>query len=107
MVILDVDRDNHDLASRFAAKLEHREKSIKQDMPSPSGYALQTCAKQKVSQLAQDLGFDFCDVGSLVMLRLLEAMALIWIDMSRNQNRGADFAFKLITRGAGLAPLQS
>lgn len=61
-------------------------------------------AKQKVSQLAQDLGFDVCDTGSLVMARLLEPMAMVWIDISRNQGRGADFAFKLIERGVGLAP---
>lgn len=61
-------------------------------------------AKRKVSQLAQDLGFDVCDAGSLVMARLLEPMAMVWIDMSRNQKRGVDFAFKLVTRGAGLAP---
>ncbi len=61
-------------------------------------------AKRDVTQLANDLGFDVCDTGSLCMARYVEPMTMVWIDMSRNQKRGTDFAFKLLNRGAGLAP---
>lgn len=63
-------------------------------------------AKRDVTQLADDLGFDVCDTGPLRMARYVEPMTMVWIDMSRNQKRGADFAFKLLTRNDGLAPSQ-
>ena len=54
--------------------------------------------------LASDLGFDACDAGPLRMARYLEPLAMVWIDMSRNQGRGTDFALRVMQRRAGLAP---
>ena len=61
-------------------------------------------AKAAVAGLARDLGFDVVDAGRLHMARYIEPLALLWIDMARNQGRGHNFAFRLIERGAGLAP---
>ncbi len=61
-------------------------------------------AKAQVSTLAEDLGFDVCDTGPLTMARFIEPMTMVWIDMARNQKRGAEFAFRLIRRGQGLLP---
>ena len=59
-------------------------------------------AKELVATLVGDLGFDACDTGPLRMARYLEPLALVWIDMSRNQKRGTDFALRLMQRGPGL-----
>lgn len=54
-------------------------------------------AKLKVIGLASDAGFEPLDCGPLSNAHLLEAMALLWIDLMR-RGMGRDIAFKLIHR---------
>ena len=55
-------------------------------------------AKKVVAELAENLGFEACDTGGLMMARHLEPLAMVWILMGRMQGKGADFAFKILTR---------
>jgi 8-hydroxy-5-deazaflavin:NADPH oxidoreductase len=55
-------------------------------------------AKQTVSGLIEDTGMNPVDVGPLRNARLLEPLAMLWIDLAVNQKQGADHAFKLIRR---------
>ncbi|MFX1322745.1 MAG: NADPH-dependent F420 reductase [Promethearchaeota archaeon] len=55
-------------------------------------------AKSKVKQLGLDLGFDVIDVGPLKNARLIEPLAMLWIELAYNQGMGTDIAFKLLTR---------
>jgi NADPH-dependent F420 reductase len=57
-----------------------------------------TEAKQMVSQLATEIGFDPVDCGLLPMARYLEPLALLWISLAYNQGMGPDIAFKLLKR---------
>ena len=55
-------------------------------------------AKSKTKQLGHDLGFDVIDVGPLTNARLIEPLAMLWIELAYNQGMGTDIAFKLLTR---------
>jgi predicted dinucleotide-binding enzyme len=55
-------------------------------------------AKSKVKQLGIELGFDVIDVGPLINARLVEPLAMLWIELAYNQGMGTDIAFKLLTR---------
>jgi len=55
-------------------------------------------AKSKVKQLGLDLGFDVIDAGPLTNARLIEPLAMLWIELAYNQGMGTDFAFKLLRR---------
>jgi predicted dinucleotide-binding enzyme len=55
-------------------------------------------AKSKTKQLGLDLGFDVIDAGSLINSRLIEPLAMLWIELAYNQGMGTDIAFKLLTR---------
>lgn len=55
-------------------------------------------AKTAVTQLAQNLGFDVADVGDLRQARLLEPLALVWINLAIPQGQGRNIAFKLVRR---------
>lgn len=55
--------------------------------------------KPAVAGLVADLGFEAGDAGPLVNSRLLEAHAMLWIDLSRNRGFGRDVAFALVRRG--------
>ena len=55
-------------------------------------------AKSKTKQLGLDLGFDVIDAGPLINARLIEPMAMLWIELAYNQGMGTDIAFKLLTR---------
>lgn len=55
-------------------------------------------AKKVVMELIENLGFEACDTGGLLMARYLEPTAMVWILMGRMQGKGADFAFKILTR---------
>lgn len=55
-------------------------------------------AKAKVTQLAEDLGFDTADVGGLAMARHVESMAFVWIHLALVQGMGREIAFKLMKR---------
>jgi predicted dinucleotide-binding enzyme len=56
-------------------------------------------AKQTVSALVQDLGFEVLDAGPLRAARLLEPMAMVWIDQAMRCGMAADRAWALINRG--------
>jgi NADPH-dependent F420 reductase len=58
-------------------------------------------AKQVVEELATGIGFDVVDVGPLVNARLLEHLALLWIELAFRQQLGPNIAFKLLRRKAG------
>jgi len=55
-------------------------------------------AKSKVKQLGLDVGFDVIDVGSLINARLVEPLAMLWIELAYKQGMGTDIAFKLLRR---------
>jgi len=54
--------------------------------------------KPKVMTLVGDLGFDMVDAGPLRNARLLEAHAMLWIDLALNRGHGRDFAFGILRR---------
>lgn len=55
-------------------------------------------AKQTVSTLCQELGWEPVDVGSLSMSLHLEHMTLLWIQMARVQGLGAGFVWARLRR---------
>jgi len=55
-------------------------------------------AKAKVRELVAAAGFDPVDVGPLRNARLLEPLAMLWIDLAVNQRQGVNHAFKLLRR---------
>ena len=54
--------------------------------------------KPLVMQLVADIGFEAVDAGPLVAARLLEPMALIWINLTFKPGGTRDFAFSLTRR---------
>jgi len=57
-----------------------------------------TEAKEIVTGLAEDLGFEVVDAGALTLARCLEPLALLWIKLAIVQKLGRDIAFKLLRR---------
>jgi len=55
-------------------------------------------SKAKVRELVEAAGFDPVDVGPLRNARLLEPLAMLWIDLAVNQRQGVNHAFKLLRR---------
>jgi 8-hydroxy-5-deazaflavin:NADPH oxidoreductase len=55
-------------------------------------------AKALVWPLIADAGFEPVDVGPLRSARMLEALAMFWIDLMVNERIQGDFAFKLLRR---------
>jgi predicted dinucleotide-binding enzyme len=55
-------------------------------------------AKNLAKQLIEEVGLDPVDVGPLKNARLLEPLALLWIDLAVNQGQGLNHAFKLLHR---------
>ena len=55
-------------------------------------------AKAVVKDLIADAGLEPVDVGPLVNARLLEPLAMLWIDLAVNQRQGTNHAFKLLRR---------
>lgn len=55
-------------------------------------------AKEKVSGLCRDLGFEPVDSGGIANSLHLEHMTLLWIKMGRVQGRGAGFVWAMLTR---------
>ena len=53
--------------------------------------------KALVTGLVADLGFAPADAGPLRNARLLEPLAMLWIDQAWNRGRGLDFAFTIET----------
>ena len=54
--------------------------------------------KQSVMDLVGELGFEMIDAGPLRNARLLEAHAMLWIDLALARGQGRDFAFGLLRR---------
>ncbi len=54
--------------------------------------------KPKVVDLVGQLGFDVVDAGPLRNARLLEAHAMLWIDLALARGQGRDFAFAVLRR---------
>lgn len=55
-------------------------------------------AKATAKGLIADIGLNPVDVGPLRNARLLEPMAMLWIDLAINQGWGAKHGFKLLRR---------
>ncbi|MFX0082117.1 MAG: NADPH-dependent F420 reductase [Candidatus Hodarchaeota archaeon] len=55
-------------------------------------------AKSKLKKLGIDLGFDVIDAGPLTNARLIEPLAMLWIELAYKQGMGTDIAFKLLRR---------
>jgi predicted dinucleotide-binding enzyme len=55
-------------------------------------------AKAIAKGLIADAGLNPVDVGPLRNARLLEPLAMLWIDLAFNQSWGIDHAFKLLRR---------
>lgn len=55
-------------------------------------------AKSIVHKLGVELGFDVIDAGPLKNARLIEPLAMLWIDLAYKQGMGTDIAFKLLRR---------
>jgi NADPH-dependent F420 reductase len=55
-------------------------------------------AKSIVKELGIQLGFDVIDVGPLKNARLIEPLAMLWIELAYKQGFGTSIAFKLLRR---------
>lgn len=55
-------------------------------------------AKAAAAQLAEELGFEVVDAGSLTAARHLENLALLWIHLARVAGLGRDISFRLLRR---------
>jgi predicted dinucleotide-binding enzyme len=54
--------------------------------------------KPRVIDLVAGLGFEVVDAGPLRNAHLLEAHALLWIDLALKRGLGRDFAFAIVSR---------
>ena len=52
--------------------------------------------KPIVAQLVTDLGFEPGDVGPMINARLLEAHAMLWVDLAMKRGYGRNIAFGLL-----------
>lgn len=59
-------------------------------------------SKTVVKKLATEIGFDTVDAGPLINARVLEYLALLWIDLAYGRQMGPNIAFKLLTRPGGM-----
>lgn len=55
-------------------------------------------AKETVAGLLSDIGFEAVDAGPLHRARLLEPLAMLWIDQALVRGRGRDWAFAVTRR---------
>ena len=55
-------------------------------------------AMPTVLQLVGELGFDAVDAGGLKVARLLEPLAMLWIQLAMGQGLGREIAFALLRR---------
>jgi 8-hydroxy-5-deazaflavin:NADPH oxidoreductase len=58
-------------------------------------------SKTVVKKLATEIGFDTVDAGPIINARLLEYLALLWIQLAYSRQMGPNIAFKLLTREVG------
>jgi predicted dinucleotide-binding enzyme len=54
--------------------------------------------KRVVLKLVAELGFESVDAGPLVAARLLEPLAMLWIELAMKRGHARDFAFALVRR---------
>ena len=59
-------------------------------------------SKTVVKKLATEIGFDTVDAGPIINARVLEYMALLWIQLAYSRQMGPNIAFKLLTRAGGM-----
>ena len=52
--------------------------------------------KRVVLELVAELGFESVDAGPLVAARLLEPLAMLWIELAMKRGHARDFAFALV-----------
>ncbi len=71
---------------------------VKQRTPKPSLFTCgdDTQAKSKAKKLGELIGFEVVDCGPLKNARLLEPVAMLWIELAYNQGMGPGIAFKLL-----------
>jgi predicted dinucleotide-binding enzyme len=55
-------------------------------------------AKEITAGLAEELGFEPCDCGPLMVARYLEPVAGLWVQLAYREGLGTDIAFKLLRR---------
>ncbi len=55
-------------------------------------------SKNVVKRLIEEVGLKPVDVGPLKNARLLEPLAMLWIDLAVNQGQGTNHGFKLLRR---------
>lgn len=55
-------------------------------------------AKAVVARLSRDIGFEPVDCGPLTNARLLEPLAILWMQLASARDYGPDIAFKLLKR---------
>lgn len=55
-------------------------------------------SKSIVSKLAEEIGFEVIDVGSLHEARLLEPLAMLWVNLAFAQGMGPKIAFKVLKK---------
>ncbi|MBY8986230.1 MAG: NADPH-dependent F420 reductase [Candidatus Lokiarchaeota archaeon] len=55
-------------------------------------------AKSIVRKLGEEIGCDVVDAGPLEAARLIEPLAMLWINLAYKQGMGTDIAFKLLRR---------
>ncbi len=60
--------------------------------------------KPVVMDLVRDLGFEAVDAGPLAAARLLEPLAMLWIELAMKRGHARGFAFAMIRRPDGANP---
>jgi predicted dinucleotide-binding enzyme len=60
-------------------------------------------ARALALRLAAEIGFDAVDAGPLHAARLLEAHAMLWIELAMKRGAGRDIAFALLRGGSAVA----
>ena len=66
------------------------------NMAKAADYPIKPGRKRTVMELVGKLGFESVDAGPLKNARLLEPLAMVWIDQAMKRGRGRDFAFALV-----------
>ena len=68
--------------------------------PAPAMFVAGDDAAKKpvVMGLLRDIGFEAVDAGPLRNARLLEALAMLWIDQAMKRGAGRNFAFALVKK---------
>lgn len=78
------------------------------NLGDPSGYSVtpamfvagdDVARKSTVMGLVRDVGFEPIDAGPLKIARLLEPLAMLWIDQAMKRGAGRNFAFAVVRKG--------